>query len=227
MNKKRGVWAYIYVPCFFLFIGYGLYSVVGAPIIETVYDTIQLFILNDVPHFDEDEKVLTLDLEQNEAPKIKITDNQEWIASSEVSYPNAGEQYGELSIDKLKIKEALFLGDSESELRGSIGQFNGSHFPGELGTSLIGGHNTSSLGALEQSEVGDVITIKTTYGTYTYQVTGQKVAKYTDASAFPLDGKEPKLILYTCYPVKMLGLTDNRLFVYADYVSGPLIDEQI
>jgi sortase A len=31
--------------------------------------------------------------------------------------------------------------------------------------------------------------------------------------------------MYTCYPFDELGLTDQRFFVYAKYVSGPQIDK--
>ena len=33
------------------------------------------------------------------------------------------------------------------------------------------------------------------------------------------------LILYTCYPFDALGFTPNRYFVYAKYVSGPVLDK--
>lgn len=33
------------------------------------------------------------------------------------------------------------------------------------------------------------------------------------------------MILYTCYPFDALGFTPNRYFVYAKYVSGPVLDK--
>ena len=33
------------------------------------------------------------------------------------------------------------------------------------------------------------------------------------------------LIMYTCYPFDELGLTSDRFFVYAKFVSGPVIDK--
>ncbi|MEE1499033.1 MAG: class D sortase, partial [Enterococcus hirae] len=34
-----------------------------------------------------------------------------------------------------------------------------------------------------------------------------------------------KLILYTCYPIDSIGLTDQRLFVTAKLHAGPMINE--
>ena len=44
---------------------------------------------------------------------------------------------------------------------------------------------------------------------------------------FKLSSKEQeKLILYTCYPFEIIGYKSQRLFVYADKISGPTILEE-
>ena len=45
-------------------------------------------------------------------------------------------------------------------------------------------------------------------------------AKFDDAV---LIEQKPRLILYTCYPFDMLGLTPKRFFVYAEQISGPTV----
>lgn len=181
--------------------------------------SIQLILLNEAPDF---SKKATNLLEKESTVKQTAT-NQ--LASSSIEYPKIGMQYGTLMIEKLKVNEALYFGDRNQELREGLGQFNGSHFPGELGTTLIGGHSNRALSNLNVIEPGDEIKIKTNYGEYYYKVSAKKVARYDDPTAAQLQSKTSKLILYTCYPFDLLGWTDERLFVYADYKQGPLIDE--
>ncbi|WP_077276005.1 class D sortase [Vagococcus penaei] len=147
------------------------------------------------------------------------------ISANDITYPSPGDEYGQVTIEKASIKAKLFFGDSPEELRKGVGQYTGSVLPGEVGTSLMGGHNTTDFSTMNLVDVGDKITIQTNYGTYTYKVTKHQIAKFDDKSAiaslFKKEGH--KLILYTCYPIDMVGLTDDRLFIYADLESGPLI----
>ena len=36
--------------------------------------------------------------------------------------------------------------------------------------------------------------------------------------------EDENLILYTCYPFDAMGFTPDRFFVYARYISGPVLD---
>lgn len=113
-------------------------------------------------------------------------------------------------------------------MRLGAGQYIGSMIPGDLGTTLIGGHNMPSFGKIYYLEPGDEVKVHTHYGDYTYQVTEVKIANYKDPSINTKLGDRTKrsLILYTCYPLDAIGLTPERVFVSADYVSGPIIDEK-
>lgn len=221
MRRLKRLGAYIYMPLLFLFLGYGTLYVVLAPVLTFVKTSVNLILLNEAPTFKE-EKDSIFDKEN----KVEVT-NQKTIPSSSLTYPEVGTEYGEVVIDKLKIDSKLTFGDRPADLRTGVGHFNGSAFPGEEGTSLIGGHNTTDFAQLHLIETGDEITITTNYGVYTYRVTSQKVARFDDPTAIAALYEKPKghqLILYTCSPADMIGLTDERLFVYADLVSGPLID---
>lgn len=113
-------------------------------------------------------------------------------------------------------------------MRLGAGQYIGSMIPGDLGATLIGGHNLPSFGKIYYLEPGDQVEVHTHYGDYTYQVTEVKVANYKDSAINTKLGDRSKrsLILYTCYPLDAIGLTPERVFVSADYVSGPIIDEK-
>ena len=48
----------------------------------------------------------------------------------------------------------------------------------------------------------------------------------TDTTAYDLDADRENLIMYTCYPFGTLQYTDQRYFIYCDYVSGPTVEPQ-
>lgn len=96
--------------------------------------------------------------------------------------------------------------------------------PGEGKTILLAGHNNTFFNDLQHAEAGATVTIMTHYGVYTYEVTGTEILDYQDETAYDFTRTDENLILYTCYPFDALGFTPNRFFVYAKYVSGPVLD---
>lgn len=193
-------------------------------LIQPFKSTIDLFISAITSQNQIDYKLKSIFLE-NKQKYIKLIDNK--IPSSQITYPSLGREYGAVVLDKANVQTPLIYGDSPDDLRIGVGHFNGSVFPGEEGTTLIGGHNTADLAALDGIENGDTVTIKTSYETYKYKVTKKQVAKFNDKKAIETlyeKSDTNKLILYTCYPISMIGLTEDRLFVYADLVTGKMID---
>lgn len=203
-------------PILFLTLGYSLIYVIGRPVIQFTTSSLNLFLLSDIPNFKQTT---------NEDSQLSANDSKE-IASSKLKYPKPGEKYGKIVVTKIKMDEPLYFGDTSEILRKGAGQYTGSVYPGEMGTTMIGGHNISSFGKLIGVEDGDIIQIKTTYGRYRYKVSETKVYQYNDATIMErLDQRDHrKLILYTCYPIDALGMTTKRLFITADYVSGPIIN---
>lgn len=220
MNKR--VLAYVYMPVLFFISAYVILFLLFLPFRETV----DLFVSAiSITEKAENTKVSSI---FDEAKQKNIISVKNKIPSSQIEYPSLGAEYGVVNIDKYNVQARLIYGDSQEDLREGVGQFNGSVFPGEEGTTLIGGHNTADLAALGGVESDDTITIKTSYETYQYKVTHKKVARFDDKSAIETLYKKSdnnQLILYTCYPIDMIGLTDNRLFVYAERISGKMIDQ--
>ena len=171
------------------------------------------------------------------APKAEETDSKEELRSifkeggssgesvpeSEVQMPVYGTHYANLEIAAVSVKDKLYFGDSKAALDKGLGQYIGSSLPGYGRPILIGGHNNASFGKLQYVKVGDVVTITTSYGLFTYKITSTRIALDTDTSAYDLSQNKEQLILYTCYPFSTLGLTSKRFFVYADKVTGPAI----
>ena len=76
---------------------------------------------------------------------------------------------------------------------------------------------------LGSAQIGDLIKIETTYGTYTYKITETVVKKATDPTAYDPTKTDNSIVLYTCYPFNTIISVDERYFVYADFVSGPIL----
>ncbi|MGJ0996147.1 class D sortase [Enterococcus casseliflavus] len=216
----------VIAPIVFLIIGYSLMYVIGKPVIQFITSSVDIILLNEAPNFDfiEASEIKVVDNEQLD------TDENNELPSSTVDYPSGGTQYGKVKIDALKMDVPLYFGDTAEILRLGAGQFMGSVFPGELGTTLIGGHNTDTFGKLIGIHDGTEVEIQTTYGNYVFKVVDEEIKNKADADIQTLIEQRDKrvLLLYTCYPIDsyQLGLTDERMFVTCEYVSGPIINEQ-
>ena len=137
--------------------------------------------------------------------------------------PQYGTHYARLQIGDAGIDADLYFGDGPEILKKGVGQYMGSFIPGSGKPVMISGHNNGAFHKLQKVAEGDTITITTNYGVYEYRVTSMSVHKESDKTAYDLRQQNEQLILYTCYPFDMLGLTSNRYFVYADKISGPSI----
>ena len=222
-----------------MLLGYLIIYIIGKPVINFATSAVDLILLTDAPTFDQKninlyeqkKKEVTEDSKGKKSNSKKGTEenlSKDSIASSKIIYPSSGEQFGEVVIDKLTIDVPLYYGDSDDILRLGAGQYIGSMIPGDLGTTLIGAHNQPVFGKIYYLESGDLIDIRTHYGNYTYKVIESKIANYKDPLINEKLGDRSKrsLILYTCYPLDAIGLTQERVFVFADFISGPIIDEK-
>lgn len=150
-----------------------------------------------------------------------------YIDNEAVEYPVYSNMFGELIIDECGIDTSLFFGDGDISLRNGVGVYGGSFIPGYGKTILVAGHNNTYFNGLKYAEKGQKVVIKTSYGNYEYEITDTAVKDKNDSSAYDLNADYENLIMYTCYPFDELGLTRQRYFVYAKYVSGPRIDTRV
>ena len=239
-SSIRRAAAYFVVPLFLLLLGYGTVYIAGKPVIDFVVSSLNIILLSEAPDFTEEitlnnivreQEVIqrSLGIDQGEtANEEQTADNKgPMIKSSELQYPAYGTHYGDIVISRLSIREALFFGDDDAILRYGAGQYSGSCYIGETGTTLIGGHNTGTFANLLNAEIDDEIEITTLYGNYIYRITDLQILKYNDNRVLDAlkDQDTSQLILYTCYPLFSMGSSDQRVFVFAQYESGPLIDE--
>lgn len=214
-NHKR-VLAYFCMPVIFTLLGYFAISLVLAPFIKPYISVLNLALLQEDIRFDGEVQESIFDGNPNQA-------TGETIKGSDITLPGYGVLYGKIKVEGTSVDAPLYFGDADKQLKNGAGQYNGSSFPGCGSTVLIGGHNQTYFKGLKNIKKGAAITVTTNYGVYVYEVTGTDVKLNTDKTAFDLQKKEENLVLYTCYPFETIGLTPQRFFVYAKYISGPKI----
>lgn len=149
------------------------------------------------------------------------------VPLSQIVYPGQGDLYGNIAIAGTSVSAPVYYGDTTRILNLGVGTYvdhPGAGIPGESKTILLGGHNNTFFNGLQDVKEGAEVTVQTHYGSYVYRVTKTLIADHNDETTYDFSKKNENLILYTCYPFDALGFTSDRYFVYADYVSGPVID---
>lgn len=207
MNKK--VLAYIAVPAAFTIILIGTYLLGGSSLWKMELSDFKLAVVKGAPEY-------TYETMQSDI----VSKTKEEGLTGEVKTPLSGTMFGEIKSEEVGLKAPLYYGDSEEILEKGVGLYTGGHLPGESGTILLGGHDTTFMAPLEQIKIDSQITIATTYGTFQYQVTEMKALDVMDESAYDLNKSEENLILYTCYPFgKVTANRSGRYYVYAKRIS--------
>ncbi|MEE1219694.1 MAG: class D sortase [Ruminococcus sp.] len=220
-HKKFDGKSFIILPIMFLFGIYIVLYIALVPSLSPIIDSASLFFSSNQKDYSTEYKNI---FEPVSDDSTSQTNEQEYINIEDVQYPKYGEQFGELIIEDCGVDTKLFFGDDNVPLRYGVGIYNGSFIPGYGKTILVAGHNNTYFNGLKHAKAGQIVTIRTSYGNYKYEITKAEVKKSTDSSAYDLSADEENLIMYTCYPFDELGLTINRYFVYAKFVSGPIIE---
>ncbi len=151
-------------------------------------------------------------------------ETEAFVDIADVDFPVYEQVYGEISIPSADILCPLLYGDTNKALTQGAGQYIGSRIIGYGGTTMVCAHVNRHFKTLSQVQIGDEIMVRTRYGVYFYKVTYVGVHEHTDDSVYDLTREDENLVLYTCfYDYSGIGSVKKRLFVCADYVSGPMI----
>ena len=211
LKKSNGIKFFIYPIVFFILSCIMLIIALG-PLLGPVWDILDLVTLSEPPSFSLNSQAPVLNTE--------VKDHIDTVV-----VPYEGEQYAKLVIKSADIDVPVYYGDTPKILNKGVGTYMGTYLPGQRRTILMAAHNNRHFRTLHKAKIGDKVEMVTTYGTYVYEVTGSKIAKATDKTAYDLTKQEENLIMYTCYPFNMVGFKTERYFVYAKFVSGPQIPE--
>ena len=137
----------------------------------------------------------------------------------DIVYPYYGDCYAALNCENAGLNDIpVFWGDSPDLLEKGAGQFNGSVYIGEKGNVVISGHNHTYFYNLKNCKTGDIITLETSYGVFTYKVSELVYFKDSDLT-YIYPSEEDRLTLYTCWNNGMLGMSDTRLGVICELIS--------
>ncbi len=154
--------------------------------------------------------------EDSESQEISFDSVKKKLAS----YPSWGTIWATLNIPSINMEAPVYQGDTLDIIKYGIGHYAGSYYPGEGSTIIFAAHNSSQhFMRLPQLKIGDKVIVYASYGTYTYEVTNTKIIKDTDTDSLAIQTDKEELIMYTCYPVNVVGHKDKRYVVYAKLVG--------
>ncbi len=131
----------------------------------------------------------------------------------------SGEEMGEVIIPSISLKYPLIHGTLEEHLEKGIGHYAGSVYPGEGGNVIISGHRDTVFRKLGDVNMGEYITINTSYGSYTYKATGTRIVDKDDRTVIIPSDKE-MLTITTCYPFSFIGSAPKRYIITAEFVDS-------
>lgn len=244
-NKVVRTMAYIYMPFLYMLLGYLLIYIVVEPSISMLSSSITMLAPQAETEVQQESKIVEKPIEEavsthsgniiNNTTEVDINDSSKkkeeipkTVSLSELIFPDLGEQYANLYCERIGLEVPVFWGDTKEILKDGVGQYIGSFLPGFDRTVLLSGHNNSYFSPLQRIETGDRLICDTSYGQYEYTVTSVTIMSLEDANdSFDrmLSSKKEKMILYTCYPFdSRLADKEDRLFVFADKISGPRLE---
>lgn len=224
-RRIRRLMAYIYMPLIFTILGYVLVYIAFKPIISIGVSITSMVMAQEIPNFTLELQSIYVEPQEVEPEKVEGEPVDQGVGLSDVTWPTYGQHYAQMECDRIGLEAPVYMGDDDSITRVGAGQFLGSYIPGYGKIILVGAHCTTFFKPLKYVQVGDIIKVKTSYGIYEYEVSKTKVYKADDMDAYDLSQDYEQLILYTCYPFRLLsGSRQQRLFVYADKISGPTLN---
>jgi len=193
---------FIGIPIFFIVIGIVIISFAGWEL------TKQTFLLTRTM-----TKDYTPDMPQR---KFTVENKDEKMQIHRFA---AGEEMGGVIIPSISLNYPLIHGTLDEHLAKGIGHYAGSVYPGEGGNVVISGHRDTVFRKLGDVKIGDLITINTSYGSYTYKASGTRIVDKDDRTVIVPSDKE-MLTITTCYPFSYIGNAPKRYIVTAQFVDS-------
>ena len=144
-----------------------------------------------------------------------FTDNPKTVLPK----PKVGDVIGTLSIPKIKKTINIIEGTGTKELKLGVGHYVGSVLPGISDNSVLAGHRDSVFRNLGELKIGDLMTVRTSYGTFVYEVHKIRIVDANDRTVI-VPTQDAILTLSTCYPFRFVGNAPKRYIVQAGLVIG-------
>jgi sortase A len=141
------------------------------------------------------------------------------VPKSVLSKPKLGDVIGTLWIPKIKKTIAIIEGTGSKELKLGVGHYVKSVLPGVSDNSVLAGHRDSVFRNLGELKLGDLMTVRTSYGTFVYEVHKIRIVDANDRTVI-VPTNDAVLTLSTCYPFRFIGNAPKRYIVQAGLVIG-------
>ena len=128
-----------------------------------------------------------------------------------IVYPYYGDRYATLNCEAAGMKDIpVYSGTASDVLEYGAGWYNGSVYIGRPGNVVIAGHNHTFFFNLPKCEIGDIVTLETSYCKCTYIINERVVFHEKDYTyVYPTD--DDRLTMYTCWNNGKLGMSEYRL----------------
>ncbi|MBQ3665660.1 MAG: class D sortase [Lachnospiraceae bacterium] len=217
-KKLNRVMAYIYMPLLFSLLAYGVTYLMASDVIDIAVNLVSLISADKAPDFTNENNSIFV----KDSVEINDDDGVLTVKRADVGMADYGDLYAYVRCTRIALDAPVYYGDDDAILKKGVGQDFASSQPGFGRLIVLCAHNNMYFNALKNIEIGDIVEIETSYGTYSYEIKETKILNENDSSAFDFAIDHEQLVMYTCYPFDMLAHTPDRFFVYADLVSGPV-----
>lgn len=207
-NSKKAL--HIITPFILCFLCLGIFIVAMIKPYDKIKVYLNLAFMDDLK-INPDGNTSGLVIRENE---IKEDFSGETNENGEIIRPKFGELYAMIKSDKFDFDVPVYWGsDSQLFERGAC-QSTSSVLLGEDGNIVISAHEDTFFEKLNTLAVGDVVTLNTNYGQFTYKVK-ELIEFQKEDNKYVVPSEESKLTLYTCKK-DILGSPDGRIGVICE-----------
>ncbi|WP_047980850.1 class D sortase [Ornithinibacillus contaminans] len=157
----------------------------------------------------------------NENPTTKVnfdTSPQNPLVSMDFN-PATGETIGILYIPKLGEELPIIEGTDADELAKGVGHYKGTAFPTQHDQIVLSGHRDTVFRRMGELELGDILTVKLPYGSFSYEIVHTKVVDADDRTVIVPTAPNEVLTVTTCYPFNYIGDAPERYIITAMPIS--------
>ena len=188
------------------------YLIVALFIIIVIVGAIYLLFGQEVNETFSIVSKVAIDIENKKVEETQMNEN-----NTLENYPEYGTQYATIEIPRINVDLPVYFGDTLEVLKKGVGHSSGSYFPGEGGSIIYMGHNSKNMfRRFSELQIGDEMTVTTSYGEYTYKIYDMQLINETDVDKLPIQKEKEILMVYTCYPFNNIGYATQRYVVYAE-----------
>ncbi|MFB7301574.1 class D sortase [Heyndrickxia sporothermodurans] len=129
--------------------------------------------------------------------------------------PKQNDVVGILSIPQINAELPIVEGTDEDDLEKGVGHYKGTAYPMDNDQIVLSGHRDTVFRRMGELRIGDILSLKLPYGTFSYEIKETKIVDADDRSIIQSTAPEEVLTITTCYPFSYIGDAPNRYIITA------------